>query len=363
MRTALAVLGLLAAALVAALGSLYREPLPLDHVSAARTALRRARIEAAGPAPEELARAVDLAQVLERRLAEERAKRWRPPQSAEIRRLALNSEAAAQAALDSARARERRNREAVAARRAEIEEKLSLLGPAIERLVDVPLRAAFQRARLDVEAAEHAEARGDLPAAAAGLEEAARELDGVEQGLDRSHARLHRPDLRRLWQGWVDATVAESRRAGAAAVIVDKLARRCVLLSQGRVVESYKVELGRNGLDDKLYAGDQATPEGRYRVTERRDRGATLFYRALMLDYPTAEDRREFAEARRLGLVPKGRGVGGLIEIHGHGGKGMDWTNGCVALANDQMDHLFAAVEVGTPVTIVGTARLPEETP
>ena len=56
--------------------------------------------------------------------------------------------------------------------------------------------------------------------------------------------------------------------------------------------------------------------------------------------------------------MPAGRGIGGLIEIHGHGGRGTDWTNGCIALSDAEMDRLFAAVFVGTPVTIVGTADL-----
>jgi lipoprotein-anchoring transpeptidase ErfK/SrfK len=175
--------------------------------------------------------------------------------------------------------------------------------------------------------------------------------------------RFRDPRLLRLWQGWVDETIEESRRSGRAAVIVDKLGRRCLLVSAGRTVERYTVELGRNGLSDKLYEGDRATPEGRYRVTSKRGRGQTRFYVALMLDYPTDEDRREHAEGLRRGLVPRGRGPGGLIEIHGHGGSGTDWTDGCVALRNEDMDRLFAAVEVGTPVTIAGTARFPGDPP
>jgi lipoprotein-anchoring transpeptidase ErfK/SrfK len=53
--------------------------------------------------------------------------------------------------------------------------------------------------------------------------------------------------------------------------------------------------------------------------------------------------------------VPDGTGPGSLIEIHGHGGTGRDWTDGCVALSNEDMDQLFSRVRVGTPVTIVGT--------
>lgn len=169
--------------------------------------------------------------------------------------------------------------------------------------------------------------------------------------------------LRRLWQGWVDETIEESRRTSGAAVIVDKLGRRVLLIAAGKIAEQYTVELGHNGLADKLYEGDGATPEGRYRITSKRDRGQTRFHRALMLDYPTGEDRREHADARQRGLVPPGRGPGGLIEIHGHGGRGLDWTDGCVALRNADMDRLFAAVEVGTPVTIAGTARFPGDPP
>lgn len=172
-------------------------------------------------------------------------------------------------------------------------------------------------------------------------------------------ARYRDPALLRIWQEWVDEAFAESLRSGKPVVIVDKLGRRSLLVTAGKVVDRYAVEMGGNALADKLYEGDEATPEGLYKVTEKRGRGQTSFYRALMLDYPTEEDRREHAEARREGLVPRGRGPGGLIEIHGMGGRGFDWTLGCVAITNDEMDRLFAAVSVGTKVVIVGTARVP----
>jgi hypothetical protein len=366
MRTALAVLVLLAAVLGAAVGTIHTDPLPLDRVDAARRALRRARIEAAELAGEELARADAASRALERQLAEERAARWRRPRSAEVERLALETESAALAALRAADLRERHGRKAVAARREELAGRVDDLTGEVAALVDRDLRADLQRARIEVEVAGEAEGRGDLAAAAAALDLADRDLTRVEERLDNpsgTTSRLRDPELLRLWQDWVDETIKASRASGSAAVVVDKLARRCALIQQGRVVDLYAAELGRNGLADKLYEGDNATPEGRYRVTVKRDRGSTRFYRALMLDYPTEEDRREHALARRHGRVPRGRGVGGLIEIHGHGGQGFDWTNGCVALRNRDMDLLFAAVEVGTPVTIVGSAHLPGDPP
>ena len=97
-------------------------------------------------------------------------------------------------------------------------------------------------------------------------------------------------------------------------------------------------------------------------MTEKRAHGATRWHKALMLDYPNEEDWKTWRLRRQRGEIPTGRGPGGLIEIHGHGGKQSNWTDGCVALPNAVMDRLFAAVPVGTPVTIVGTARLPGET-
>ena len=62
-----------------------------------------------------------------------------------------------------------------------------------------------------------------------------------------------------------------------------------------------------------------------------------------------------FALGQGRGTILTGVGIGNLIEIHGDGGEGRDWTDGCVALANPDMDRVFAHVRVGTPVTIVGT--------
>ena len=109
----------------------------------------------------------------------------------------------------------------------------------------------------------------------------------------------------------------------------------------------------------KRHEGDLSTPEGRYHVLRKRGPGQTIYYRALELDYPNADDRRRFAEARRTGTLPTDARIGGLIEIHGEGGRGADWTRGCIALTNADMDRLFAAVPAGAPVTIVGALQPP----
>lgn len=176
----------------------------------------------------------------------------------------------------------------------------------------------------------------------------------VEKSWDVVYERFRKQDLVRVWRGWVAESVDRSRREGTV-LVVDKLKRRLEVYSGGKLVDSFRAELGAHGLKPKLYAGDMATPEGRYRVTEVRTGGATKYYKALMLNYPNEEDRARYAAARREGRVPRGRGIGSLIEIHGYGGRGEDWTEGCIALSNKDMDRLFRHVRKGMPVTIVGT--------
>jgi lipoprotein-anchoring transpeptidase ErfK/SrfK len=156
------------------------------------------------------------------------------------------------------------------------------------------------------------------------------------------------------WQKWMDETIHWSKRTGEPAIVVSKDDHRLTLYVKGQAVHTYPADIGTNNLSGKVRAGDSATPEGRYKVTSKRSRGQTAYYKALMLDYPNQDDRKRFEELRRKGQIPRGVGPGSLIEIHGEGGRDEDWTRGCVAVSNDHMDELFAKVRVGTPVTIVG---------
>jgi len=158
----------------------------------------------------------------------------------------------------------------------------------------------------------------------------------------------------RSWRAWIAATVEESRRTGGRAVLVVKERNELTVYAAGKPVKTYPVDLGANRLQRKLMMGDRATPEGRYRITRKKGGGDTVYHRALLLDYPNQGDRDRLAAAIHDGRVPKSAKLGGLIEIHGEGGRGSDWTLGCIALENVDMDDLFARVAVGTPVTIVG---------
>jgi len=166
-------------------------------------------------------------------------------------------------------------------------------------------------------------------------------------------------DKSATWEKWARAAISNSRATGGSLIVVDKMRRRCYLYERGRNVETFAADLGTNWVGEKRMAGDRATPEGNYHVTEKKANGSTRYYKALLINYPNEEDKARFAAAKRAGRIPKSARIGSLIEIHGDGGRGYDWTLGCVALSNKEMDRLYSRVAVGTPVVIVGT--LPEQ--
>jgi hypothetical protein len=154
-----------------------------------------------------------------------------------------------------------------------------------------------------------------------------------------------------VWRRWIQETLAESRKNGSYAVIVDKAAHKTYLVRAGELVHAYECELGYNSVHQKLFAGDGATPEGKYQISKVKRN--SKYYKALLIDYPNQLDRQRFSENKRKGIISPHARIGGLIEIHGGGGRNEDWTDGCVALTDKEMDHIMQYVTVGTPVTIV----------
>ncbi len=123
-----------------------------------------------------------------------------------------------------------------------------------------------------------------------------------------------------------------------------------MLMRGGQILKSYKVALG-DPIGDKVKAGDKKTPEGQYLIDAMNSH--SRFYRALHLSYPNAADRER---ARLQGVSP-----GGDIEIHGLPPalawigslqRSWDWTSGCIALTNEEIDEIWPQVSVGTPVEI-----------
>ena len=123
------------------------------------------------------------------------------------------------------------------------------------------------------------------------------------------------------------------------------------LLDGAKVVKSYKVALGGHPEGAKDRQGDHKTPEGVYFVESKKPN--SQFHKALHVSYPNEADRDR---AHKLGLNP-----GGDIEIHGLGAKWgwvgaahreTDWTDGCIAVTNQEIDEIYPLIKVGTTVEI-----------
>jgi hypothetical protein len=158
-----------------------------------------------------------------------------------------------------------------------------------------------------------------------------------------------------LWKKWTDKTINESKLNHNYALIIDKFSHKCMVYYNGVKRYEYNVELGRNWVGDKRIKGDYATPEGMYKIIKKIDSYNTKYYKALLLDYPNEEDNERFKQEIANGTLPASAKQGSLIELHGNGGKGIDWTEGCIALTDSEMDVVFKIVKTGTPVTIVGS--------
>ncbi|HKY32343.1 MAG TPA: L,D-transpeptidase, partial [Candidatus Polarisedimenticolia bacterium] len=216
------------------------------------------------------------------------------------------------------------------------------------------IRSDVRKARVSYTEARSLYADGKYERAAAAALQANQTIGSAAARFSRFMHASADPSKGRQYARWVRDTIAWSAANDSKAIIIDKMRRTLTLVSNGARVRTYRAELGINGTQMKLMAGDRATPEGRYRITEKRGPGRTRWYKALMLNYPNEDDLRRFQHAKRRGQISKRAGPGNLIEIHGEGGRGGDWTDGCVALVNRDMDDLFDRVGVGTPVTIVG---------
>jgi murein L,D-transpeptidase YafK len=134
-------------------------------------------------------------------------------------------------------------------------------------------------------------------------------------------------------------------------IVVNKSERTLALVRDGQIIRSYAVALGRHPRGHKVQEGDGRTPEGRYVIQSRNANSG--FFRALLVSYPNAQD---VSNARKLHVSP-----GEDIMVHGiKNGLGwvgrlhrlIDWTDGCVAVTNEEMRDIWNATAVGVPIEI-----------
>ena len=129
-------------------------------------------------------------------------------------------------------------------------------------------------------------------------------------------------------------------------VVVFKNARTMYLVNGKKVLRAYNIDLGFAPKGDKTREGDGKTPEGAYYINRRNPESD--FHLSLGINYPNA---RDVAQAKALGVNP-----GGDIFIHGEGNPVSrlfrDWTWGCIAVSNKEMEEVYSMVRVGTPIHI-----------
>jgi murein L,D-transpeptidase YafK len=134
-------------------------------------------------------------------------------------------------------------------------------------------------------------------------------------------------------------------------VIVNKSQSRLSIIRDGKTIKSYLIAMGDAPNGHKLKEGDQRTPQGRYFLDYKKSDSA--FYKSIHISYPNEEDK---LRADALGISP-----GGMIMIHGENPRSTlspeeaqkyNWTNGCIAVTNKEMDELWRMIEPGTPIEI-----------
>ena len=134
-------------------------------------------------------------------------------------------------------------------------------------------------------------------------------------------------------------------------LVVYKSKRKLLAYSNGQLVKTYKISLGRNPIGDKEFEGDKKTPEGLYFIDDKNPYSG--YHKNLGISYP---DKDDIENAKRLG-----KQAGGDIKIHGLRNKTgiigkfhrwCDWTLGCIAVTDEEIDELYKAVKIGSSIEI-----------
>lgn len=147
------------------------------------------------------------------------------------------------------------------------------------------------------------------------------------------------------------------RISGDVSVVVLKESYELKVYDQDGWYATYPVVFGSKSLDDKMVEGDRKTPEGVYHIASKRPH--EKWDKMMLIDFPTQADMEKFKDRKAKGLIPKNAKIGGGIAIHGtwpHDDMAVDlyqnWTNGCIALKNEDIDELYDLLPVGAQVVI-----------
>ncbi len=139
---------------------------------------------------------------------------------------------------------------------------------------------------------------------------------------------------------------------------VDKSERTFAVTAGERVLKTYPCVLGEVPVGDKFHQGDRKTPEGTY--TFRSKRVHAQWHKFIWVNYPNAESWKRYEQRKRDGLIPSGKDIGGEIGIHGVPDgmdhwidMGQDWTWGCIALRNADVDEIYPYIEPRSTIMVI----------
>lgn len=152
-----------------------------------------------------------------------------------------------------------------------------------------------------------------------------------------------------VWANWPTDRLPEGTQVER--ILVEKGERKLTLFSNGKVLKTYEISLGRSPTGSKEREGDQKTPEGEYRIIEHFDQSA--FHRSLRISYP---EKRDIDRARNQEVSPGSdimiHGIRNGAGLIGQGHRWMDWTAGCIAVTNSEIEELWDIVPNGTIIEI-----------
>lgn len=268
--------------------------------------------------------------------------------------LAGQSETAAQKTIEHVRVVKRNLKESLGNEITRLRKEMDVFEKFFATLpLDKEVKSQHSQGKLLLNEAEIAFEKGIYNIGTEKSHEAA-QLIGASYGSARKLLEKYFTQLPQ-WRKQLETAISRSEREYV--IVVEKIPARCDLYYKGVKKYSFPAEFGRNWIGDKRCEGDYATPEGEYQVAKKLDKRQTIYYKALLVDYPNAHDRANLERLKKNGEIPARTRPGGLIEIHGDGGRGVNWTNGCVALANKDMDVVFRHANKGTPILIIGASE------
>ena len=179
----------------------------------------------------------------------------------------------------------------------------------------------------------------------------------VKQDLASANSDLQNSNLLNYDRPLTQLLVTNSDRT-ATSILIEKSQKRLTLYYQEQPIKSYPLVLGNDPVGDKRQEGDYKTPEGMFKIRDLYPH--PQWSKFIWIDYPTAESWDKHLEAKRQGLIPASTTIGGEIGIHGvpRGGdylidENKNWTWGCIALKNQDVDEIYDWLQVGTTVEII----------